>query len=922
MATNKLPEGSTWDAFKLTDITENQTVTVTFAADTNDDGIPDKYQTVTVTASADGSGTVDPLKKEVALGEDVTFTVTPGEGQALYQVKVGDAVKYTNTAETPFSGTYTLEDVTADTVITFVFSVDTDGDGIPDASETWFTVTLNHDANTSISSNGVQDSVRVKIGQDCPIQFSAISGYAIDTVTVGDTEYVNNGQTEAPNGSDWSGITLTNVQDNMSVSVTGAVTTDDTGVADKYKFTVTATITGEGGQAVAQPQLVVYGHDATITITPNEGMAVDSIQHGEETYVNNPNFGNAVIEDSSDIEEALADPDIKEMTLNAPLDTTSEIQITKPMTLNGAGNTVTKSEPGKAFTFTQDSTVEDITIENTADNTEWNSSYGIQFYTGEHTVKNATLTGSNAGIIANSATVNLEGTIDVSGNTFGGIGVCKSGAGTETRAAMPAGVLNINGASIINTTEEYGKPTIWIDGNTDAEGIVNGAEAFTMIQVPHGDGFQKHFYLDVNHSKPIVVGDKAYGNLTDAIAAVPSGTETTVKLMADITVNGVAVEIPSGKKVTLNLNGHTISSEGFKGRPIINRGQLTVTGNGKITSEGCEANGTGAITNQGTLTIENGTFSGGDGANGTAISNGAGATSTIKDGEIIGCPRGIQNLGTLTVDGGNFIGSDTYSGNEGNAIINAQGATCTINDGTFTGHMNAVSNMDNGGGCKLIINGGTFTTDGFEASGAVYNGTGNTVTIEDGTFTTEGDSGSTLANRGIAIVNGGTFTGDNCNKQCYTVDSGQTTTPGATMELGENVTVTGTFGAVRAVSGELTIKGGSYQVVDCSNHNKSDFYALYVASEKGAVEVNIEDGTFQSLSNDCVRCGNPGFDSSAVINISGGLFTAPSGKQAAAVGGTGEISITGGNFSSNVQDFISESSSIEEQDGRFIVATN
>lgn len=504
MATNKLPVGSTWDKFILSNVTSDQTVTVTFAPDTNDDGIPDKYQTVTVTASSDGSGTVDPSKKEVALGEYVTFTVTPGEGQALYQVKVGDTVKYTNTAETPFSGTYTLEDVTVDTVVTFVFSVDTDGDGIPDASETWFTVTLNHDANTSISSNGKQDAVRVKIGQDCPIQFSAISGYAIDTVTVGDISYINNGQTQAPNGTDWTGITISNVQGNMTVSVTGAATTDDTGVADRYKFKVT-TVVESGGTAVAVPQLVVYGHDVDINITADEGQAVDCIQHGDETYVNNPNFGRAFIENASDITEALTNPDISELTLNAPIDTISEIQVDKPMTLNGAGNTVTKSEPGKAFTFTQDSTVEDITIENTADNTKWNSSYGIQFYTGEHTVKNATLTGGNAGIIANSSTVNLEGTIDVSGNTFGGIEVCRSGAGTETGATMPAGVLNINGATIINTTEEYGKPTIWIDGNTDAEGIVNGAEAFTMVEVPHGNGFQKHFYLDANHSKPIAV---------------------------------------------------------------------------------------------------------------------------------------------------------------------------------------------------------------------------------------------------------------------------------------------------------------------------------------------------------------------------------------------------------------------------------
>ena len=918
MATNKLPEGSTWNAFKLTNITEDQEVTVTFAADTNNDDIPDKYQTVIVTASADGSGTIDPSKKEITLGEDITFTVTPGEGQALYQVKVGDAVKYTNTAETPFSGTYTLEDVTVDTVVTFVFSVDTDGDGIPDASETWFTVTLNHDANTSISSNGVQDSVRVKIGQDCPIQFSAISGYAIDTVTVDDTQYINNGQTEAPNGTDWTGITLSNVQNNMTVSVTGAVTTDDTGVADKYKFTVTATITGEGGQAVAQPQLVVYGHDATINITPDEGMAVDSIQHGEETYVNNPNFGKAIIEDASDITEALSDPDVNELTLNAPIDTSAEIQIDKPMTLDGAGNTVTKSEPGKAFTFTRNSTVEDITIENTADNTEWNSSYGIQFYTGEHTVKDVKLTGGNAGIIANSATVNLEGTIDVSGNTFGGIEVCRSGADTEIRAAMPAGVLNINGATILNSTEEYGKPTIWIDGNTDAEGIVNGAEAFTMVELPHGDRFQKQFYLDAKNSKPIIVGDNSYGNLDEAINAVTANVQTTVKLMSDITVPYGAVEIPANKKITLDLNGHTIASDGFKGRPITNKGELTVTGNGKITSEGCGADGSGAINNEGTLTIENGTFSGGAGANGMAISNGAGATCTIKDGEIIGCPRGIQNLGTLTVDGGTFTGSDTYSGNEGNAIINAQGATCTINDGTFTGHMNAVSNMDNGGGCQLTINGGTFTTDGFEASGAIFNGLGNTVTIEDGTFTTSGNSGATIANKGTAVINGGTFQGDNVTSQVYTISSGQGASSKASIELGSNVEATGTFGALRIVSGTGTVKGGTYKVLDSSSN---PFYALFISSSSGNVDVSVENGTFESPNN-AVRCGESGFSGTCTLDISNGSFTSTTGKASVTNADPGAINITGGTYSSNVQDFVPDGYSVSESEGKFVVTAN
>ena len=925
MATNKLPGGSTWNRFVIENVTENQEIRVTFAPDENNDGVPDKYQTVVVSADTDGSGTVDPSKKEIALGEDIAFTVTPGAGQALYQVKNGDEVLYTNTAETPFTGTFTLSNVLANMSITFVFAVDTDGDGIPDASETWFTVTLSHDANTAISSNGVQDTVRVKIGQNCPIQFSALSGYAIDTVTVDSNSYINNGQTEAPNGTDWSGITLSNVQSDHTVSVTGSATTDDTGVADKYKLKVTPVIVGDdGGQVTVDPVLVVYGHDVVANIAPDENMSVDSIESGAETYVNNPNFGKAIIEDASDIESALSDPDIREMTLNAPISTTSEIQVSKPMTIDGADNTITKSEPGKAITLTANSTVENLTIENTADNAEWNSSYGIQFYTGEHTLKDVKLTGGNAGIIANSATVNLEGTIDVSGNTFGGIEVCRSQVSAKAKSAekdvMPAGVLNINGATIINTTEAYGKPTIWIDGNTDADGIVNGADAFTMVEVPHGDYYQKQFYLKAVNSKPIVVNDQSYGTLEDAVAAVPNNKQTTIKLADDITIPYGAVEIPSGKKITLDLDGHTIKSEGFKGRPITNKGDLTVTGNGTITSENCGSNGTGCITNYGTLKIESGTFKGGQEANGMCISNAAGGVCTIEDGEFIGCPRAVQNLGTLTVNGGSLIGSNSYSGNEGNAIVSAQGATTTITDGTFTGHMNAVSNIDNGEGCKLTVTGGTFTTDGTSGSGAFYNGTGNTITIENCQASTSGDSGSTLANRGTAIINGGTFIGDNCSKQCYTVDSGQTSTPGASMKLGENVVITGTFGALRAVSGNVTVKGGSYKVVDCDSHNKSDFYALYVASENVEVTVNIEDGTFESLNNDCVRVGNEGFDQAAIVNIAGGSFTAPSGKEAVKVAGTGSASITGGTYSSNIQQFVAEGHKVTESEGKFVVS--
>lgn len=51
MKTNKLPDGSTWNQFKLSNVTENQEVKVTFSPDTNADGIPDKYQTVVITVT-------------------------------------------------------------------------------------------------------------------------------------------------------------------------------------------------------------------------------------------------------------------------------------------------------------------------------------------------------------------------------------------------------------------------------------------------------------------------------------------------------------------------------------------------------------------------------------------------------------------------------------------------------------------------------------------------------------------------------------------------------------------------------------------------------------------------------------------------------------------------------------------------------
>ena len=85
--------------------------------------------------------------------------------------------------------------------------------------------------------------------------------------------------------------------------------------------------------------------------------------------------------------------------------------------------------------------------------TAWQGLYGIQIYrTSGVTLRNISATNGNAGILINGSEVALEGTVDVSGNTFGGIELSKGSGVTETPSLSGAV------ASIKNTTEAPLKP--------------------------------------------------------------------------------------------------------------------------------------------------------------------------------------------------------------------------------------------------------------------------------------------------------------------------------------------------------------------------------------------------------------------------------------------------------------------------------
>lgn len=122
-----------------------------------------------------------------------------------------------------------------------------------------------------------------------------------------------------------------------------------------------------------------------------------------------------------------------------------------------------------------DVTIKNLAVANTADNAEWSGTYAIQFYdvTGG-VLENVKATGANAGVLVNGSNVTAKTGVDVSGNTFGGIEV----SDTE-QSKNPESRLTVE-SKITNTTERFGRPTVWTDGDNayvdDKSGMISSDE--------------------------------------------------------------------------------------------------------------------------------------------------------------------------------------------------------------------------------------------------------------------------------------------------------------------------------------------------------------------------------------------------------------------------------------------------------------
>src|SRR5690606_20482870 len=90
--------------------------------------------------------------------------------------------------------------------------------------------------------------------------------------------------------------------------------------------------------------------------------------------------------------------------------------------------------------------------------TGWNANYVVQAYKSSVKVQDITITGGDAAILVNGATVELNNSVDVSNNAFGGIELSQG-----DNVGTPAILKGTSNLVLVNNTESNGQPTAWID---------------------------------------------------------------------------------------------------------------------------------------------------------------------------------------------------------------------------------------------------------------------------------------------------------------------------------------------------------------------------------------------------------------------------------------------------------------------------
>ena len=292
-----------------------------------------------------------------------------------------------------------------------------------------------------------------------------------------------------------------------------------------------------------------------------------------------------------------------------------------------------------------------------------------------------------------------------------------------------------------------------------------------------------------------------------------------------------------------------------------------------------------------------------------ALQGATNATVTLlSDVSVTGAYIPVQEGQTITLDFNGHILSK--ADNSMYAPIENYG-TMTIVDtsgeqaGGISGENRCVNNYG-----SMEIDAGRYTTTNTAGGTAIQNKTEDAVmTIND----CEVNAGFyAFYNAGNATIEGGKFANKSCSA-CTPGSWAYTVVSEGTLYF-NNGQVDGVQGAVAIKGGYAEIKDGEFYAHACETHGAGNaFYALYVAGEVQEVKCVVYDGKFTSegkyaaalIGNDNTN-GDGGINEKATSEIKGGTFTATVEDVPALKGApkTGNPTITGGTFSSDITEYI------------------
>lgn len=415
------------------------------------------------------------------------------------------------------------------------------------------------------------------------------------------------------------------------------------------------------------------------------------------------------------------------ITLDADVTISQTILIDKNITIDGGNHTIKSSVINKLGTFYINTGTCNFTIQNATIDGGSAASMAVVAYRGKAnsgltTVDSGDRDNNNSGNVINMTSCTVKnftgfpnsyaGAVYVFGKSSATLTNCTfSGNTTSLQStdgasgadvwAGAAATVNISGGSyqeVFVNSDKSNTANITIsngakveelavcvtentDGTTNQPHITIDNATVTNLVTETGNDLPSSAVITTNGGSVInmpgsyvaQIGDKKYESLADAITAVPTdGTETTIKMLADVNLGTAYTTLPATKNIVLDLNGKTITSANTSNGTFKVSGKFTINGEGTIQSTKKYAIQTAAATADVVL-------------NGATLK-----TTTNSNGAVYGS-YGIFTMNSGTID------------------AEGDGLSCKVIDikgGTINAKGNAVS------GSTGFISGGTITSTG------------------------------------------------------------------------------------------------------------------------------------------------------------------------------------------------------------------